>query len=736
MYPKKVLVICENMGFGGKEGHVVSLCRELRKNGVSIVAISSGGEFTEILKELGVLHIALPLETMMKKPKEAEEFLKKTIILHKPEMVHSHFEFPKKWIYTACKKTKTPLISTVFKIPSTGFSKSDIKHFGERIIALDQIAREELETKYNIHKRNLFMSADGIDMELFAYNSKIAVAVKEELGVTLRTKVVLCVAKLEKGSDDVVRKLLMEAPTLRRRYLNTLIVIAGSGSTFEELSAAANELNEIAGEKYVQFIGGRTDIHKFYMVADVCISSSRTALEAMSAGRPVVLAGTRGFLGLLDESTVEEALRTNFSCQGHAYPDEKSFVDSIVMTFMRDASAQKALGEFGRNIIKNNFMSSRMSMDTERVYFLAMLDSPKTKFDFILAGYYGFGGAGDDVLLETIIKNLRMRNQRTSICVINKHTDYDYSNLDAALVKRNSFKDIEMYLRRSKVLVFGGGNFLQDTTRNSSLLYYMYILWLAKRYKLRTMIYGNGIGPIESPITKILVKKVLKSIDTITVRDRASHQLVKDLNTKNRRVLITGDEVFTAFNPLPQRPKGLPIKYMAVSLCELTKRDPRLFDKMASALERLSKELVLPLVFIPLENSLDSSICTQLSDKISVQTAIYEGTQEEKIAAIANSYFTLAMRPQSAIYAAASGVPMCAVGYDSQMRALCEEMETELVFDSASFNENDFYEKMYDALSSYKNLSAKSMTMSKVLSGQAMENSTEAFRLLTKRILR
>ncbi len=77
-------------------------------------------------------------------------------------------------------------------------------------------------------------------------------------------------------------------------------------------------------------------------------------------------------------------------------------------------------------------------------------------------------------------------------------------------VKRFSPKGIVEGIRFSDVVVFGGGNLLQDETSLRSFLYYSGIISLAKILKKPVFFLGNGIGPIIRSFSRKILKRILK----------------------------------------------------------------------------------------------------------------------------------------------------------------------------------------------------------------------------------
>ena len=77
------------------------------------------------------------------------------------------------------------------------------------------------------------------------------------------------------------------------------------------------------------------------------------------------------------------------------------------------------------------------------------------------------------------------------------------------------------------ILISGGGSLLQNKTSNFSLFYYLFIIFLAKLFFKKTIIFAQGIEPIKGFLPKFFTKIILKKCDFITVRDIKSQELLK-----------------------------------------------------------------------------------------------------------------------------------------------------------------------------------------------------------------
>jgi polysaccharide pyruvyl transferase WcaK-like protein len=100
-------------------------------------------------------------------------------------------------------------------------------------------------------------------------------------------------------------------------------------------------------------------------------------------------------------------------------------------------------------------------------------------------------------------------------------------------------------MKKSKVFINGGGSLIQDNTSTRSLIYYLAMIWLAKKQGMKVMIYANGIGPLNKERNRKLTKKVVDRVDVITLRENLSYNELKNLEINKPEIMITADPALT-----------------------------------------------------------------------------------------------------------------------------------------------------------------------------------------------
>lgn len=163
----------------------------------------------------------------------------------------------------------------------------------------------------------------------------------------------------------------------------------------------------------------------------------------------------------------------------------------------------------------------------------------------LISGYYGFNNAGDDVVLYGIISSLKREQPNISLAVLSNQPDRTAELFGIEAYDRWSFGIIVRELMRSDMLVMGGGTLMQDVTSPRSVLYYLGIVTIAKLLGKPVVFYAQGFGPILSPLSRSMIKRVVNRVDVITVRDYESGEDFKACGVKKAPIHITADPALT-----------------------------------------------------------------------------------------------------------------------------------------------------------------------------------------------
>ena len=146
----------------------------------------------------------------------------------------------------------------------------------------------------------------------------------------------------------------------------------------------------------------------------------------------------------------------------------------------------------------------------------------------LISGYIGFDNFGDEAIFLTLSSHLKSLGYEVSVLCNNKNEVKKRYN-----VKTYNFKKPLQILKgilSCDCLISGGGSLLQNKTSNFSLLYYLFIIFLAKLCFKKVFIFSQGIEKINGSFFENLTKIALKCANFVSVRDMNSLEYLKKMS--------------------------------------------------------------------------------------------------------------------------------------------------------------------------------------------------------------
>ena len=162
----------------------------------------------------------------------------------------------------------------------------------------------------------------------------------------------------------------------------------------------------------------------------------------------------------------------------------------------------------------------------------------------LLFGYFGHGNFGDDLLLWTACLRLgRLVEAGAVEITITADAEYGALPIPHGTVHRKDLRALAGAIKSADVVCAPGGGLFQDKTSLKSLLYYLNIVRLAKKYGKVVALPGQGIGPISSRIGGIALARAFRGLDYVSVRDSGSLAVLESLKSAEN-VRLTADLTF------------------------------------------------------------------------------------------------------------------------------------------------------------------------------------------------
>lgn len=683
----KILMVLMGLEIGGAETHVVELSKELKKQGYDIIVASNGGVYEKELAEAGIRHFSAPLnERNIFKMVRSYFLLKRIIKKEKVDIVHSHARIPS-FVCGLLKKrmkNKFTFVTSAHWVFYTGMGLKYISNWGQKVVAVSDDIREYLMENYRVRYEDIFVTINGIDTEKFSPHTDPS-RIRAEFGLQAGEPTLVYVSRMDESRALVARQLIALAPKLAKAIPGLRMLIVGGGDVYEELLEKSKETNAQIGRECITMTGGRTDINELVSVGDVFVGVSRAALEAMAAEKPVIVAGNEGYIGLFGADKLELAQENNFCCRGCEESSEALLYRDIVHAFcdLTDEERQ-AMGAYGREVIFQYYSVTKMAGDCVQAYHAAWRESHEKQYHVVMSGYYGFNNTGDEAIMLSMHKNIQQLGDNYHITVLSKKPEETRQKYGIEAVYRFGVRDVFHAIRKSDVLLSGGGSLLQDSTSTRSLMYYLSITALAKLMRKKVMLYANGIGPVSGKRNRRLVKQVVNKADLITLREEKSYEELLSMGVNPGKCFVTADPVFTMDGITPAQAQkilteeGVPLDKPLVVVSVRNWKDMDTFIcKFAELCDTIVEKYERNILFIGMQMPNDLTVSEKVRKKMKREAYILKGsyTPYEVMGIISQADFILSMRLHTLIFAARQRVPLIGFVYDPKIEYYLEKLD-------------------------------------------------------------
>ncbi len=318
----------------------------------------------------------------------------------------------------------------------------------------------------------------------------------------------------------------------------------------------------------------------------------------------------------------------------------------------------------------------------------------------LLTGYYGFGNAGDEAILASIVAHLRELRPDLAIAVASGEPE-ETSRIHGveALFWRDPLA-LEDAARQADLIAIGGGGLFHDywgfpadallTDAHWGLSYYAAPAALALLHEKPLMLYAVGVGPLASEAGRAFTKAVCDAASVITVRDEPSRSELVALGVPAEEIEVTADPAFAfasrassaeeiAAPPSDRRPLlGVALRHWDFEI------EPARWEAaVAEALDRFLDVHGGGVIFLPFQQESlaienDAAVAGRVRDRMRHQEAAFlflGGSDPSRLAAaIGQCDLVLAMRMHAAIFAALSGLPLVSLDYDPKVSRLMRQI--------------------------------------------------------------
>lgn len=361
----RVMHVTENLGAGGLEQVVVTLCRTVDRSRFdpSVLCLRFIGELAEKLSDLDIPVLQLP-----SRPGKANYLAFRDVARimrsQRVDVVHTHNTgaFLDGSLGALAAGVRTIVHTEHGRVFPDKLrymlAERALSHFAYRFVGVSEPMVDGLRRYERISREKLEMIPNGIELD--AYSCRIDRARKRrELELPDQGPILGVTARLAQPKG--ITYLLKALPRLCTRFPDLSILIAGTGNLFDGLNEEARQLG--VGDR-VRFLGLRLDIPELLQLFDVYVLPSisegmpMSLIEAMAAGCAVVASDVGG-IGNMIRSEESGLLVKSRS------PDALS--DAITRLLL-DPQLRRRFGEAAARTAHARFSAAAMTRRYERLY--------------------------------------------------------------------------------------------------------------------------------------------------------------------------------------------------------------------------------------------------------------------------------------------------------------------------------------------------------------------------------
>ena len=760
----RVLMATMKLDIGGAETHIVELSKALARRGMEVFVASNGGAYEAELAEAGIRHFKVPFHS--KNPaymRRSYQRLKEIIFQNQIDVVHAHARIPAFLCARLQKRYHFRFVTTAHWVFSTRFPYNILTRWGDRSLAVSDDIKSYLVKNYGIAPDNIRVTINGIDTAKFSKDTDFS-EVAREFDLKAGKWRIVYVSRMDTDRSLAAHKLIEIARDLDAQIPNLEIVIVGGGNDYNIIQAEAETVNHALNKRLIITTGSRTDINQFIASGNIFIGVSRAALEAMAAEKPSIIAGNEGYIGIFDHDKLKVSIDTNFCCRGMGETTAQQLRKDILTLYSSSGAELERLGLYARHTVSEYYSIDTMADDAMKLYvsiiknsrvnqvsaeefsgideYLAAHPEPVKpgEMDVMISGYYGFNNSGDDSILKAIVESLRRLRPEIRIVALSNNPEETERIYGVEAIHRFNIPQIYLKLRKTKLLLSGGGSLIQDITSDKSLTYYLGIIRLALMTHTKVMLYANGIGPIQNKNNYKKIRKVLSRVDLITLREQSSYDELQTIGVAGPPIHVTADPAFTLVPAGAEETEsllmqsGLPqnAKFFGIAIRPWKTNDPHFEKNLAEVIQYTSEKYGLIPLLIPMQCAKDTEISQRILNRLNGKGCLLGGTPSpsQLMGVVGRAEFILGMRLHTLIYAVKMDTPVIGLIYDPKVKAMMDYVDQKYTVPVENLNPMTLERYIDDIVANRAAIAAGIQNMSIDASLKADENAACAIELL------
>ena len=684
----KVLHLIGGGDVGGAKTHVLHLVKELGKHiDVKIISFREG-VFAEDARQMGIDIEVVKRGNVIKDIKRVIQIVKEGGF----QIIHSHGAkanmisiIVKYFTHAATVTTvhsdyRLDYMHSIIKSLTFGMINTISLRFIDFYIGVSKNFKEML-IKRKFNPINIFTVYNGVDFNAPSKNySRESFAEKYRIPINENDIIVGIAARLYPVKN--IGTLIDAAKIVVNSNPFVKFIIGGDG---EERKMLEDKASSLGLNNNVFFTGWLNDPYELMGIVDISVLTSISESFAYS-----ILEGARFSKATI--STCVGGIPDLIESGENGYlfnpGDYKKLAEYILELAdnkeKRDLMGEKIFQKAKRDFSLENMCKTQLDIYNRVLKRTEHTRKTKLSYDLVIAGYYGFNNIGDEALLMAIIQNLKLYIEDIKIIVLSNNPEETKLSYGVNAINRFNIIKIARAMRKSRMFMYGGGTLIQENTSTRSLIYYLGMIWIAKKAGIKVMLYANGIEPINKYINKKLTRNIINHVDIITLREQTSKTELQKLGINKPQIIVTADPAFTV-NPCSVseadrifHEEGIGNEGPFIGFSVRKWEGYRSYvEVIARAADYVCRKYGAKPVFIPMQHPDDLKIIKLIVSKMEYNGYIIENKYSiSQVMGITSKLDMLAgMRLHALIFAVSQCVPVVGLVYQPKVAWLLDYIE-------------------------------------------------------------
>jgi len=305
-------------------------------------------------------------------------------------------------------------------------------------------------------------------------------------------------------------------------------------------------------------------------------------------------------------------------------------------------------------------------------------------------GHYGEKNTGDDAMIYALLQELYNIYPNANFSIMSPREIFvPHQTVNKIKIVKPSIIPVFREIMRSSVFIMGGGTQIYDFGRRSErfkILSQMFLILIwAKIFCEKIYFLNIGIEPFKTTILKYLAKQICQLADFISVRDKNSYNILKNMGIHEVKNSFDLAVLLNYQNSSNNKNNILGLSVLPFYEIYHNRRDldnlmiGEIANKIDNWLQRDSRNKLHLFVFKGKSRADDYEISHMLKNKIKnvkqVKIIHYNPNPLKTISEVSKCTIFIGMRYHSCLFAYITKTPLLIIAYFQKCNSLAEEIK-------------------------------------------------------------